>query len=253
MEFLATQLAVSEMTIRRDLASLAKDGLLIRSHGGASAVESVKFEFHFLDRAQQRRREKDAIGERAAQFIRPGQSVLLDSGTTTLAAARQLRHIAPLTAITTSLPIASVMQRAGNAEILLLGGFLRRESPDLEGPLTESNLDTLRADVALLGADGVGLDGTVYNGSLTVGRLLSKAVRAAAQVFVLADSSKIGRTALSAFGSLTQFAGLITDDGISPDHLAALTKNGVKVMLATVPAPATPPTPANTPTRARHG
>lgn len=229
---LADALRVSDMTIRRDLAALASEGLLLRTHGGATPVENVRFEFQFLQRNQHRRQQKESIGRAAAAFVKSGQSVLFDSGTTTLAVARELRRLAHFTVITTSLPIASVMQRFGNADILLLGGFLRRESPDLEGPLTESNLDTLQADLAILGADGVDLNGNVYNASMNVARLLTIAVKAAAKVYVVADSSKVGRTALARFGNLQGFAGLITDAQISTPQLDALRNAGVNVIVA---------------------
>ena len=167
---LADSLRVSDMTIRRDLQALAEDGLLLRTHGGASPVENVRFEFQFLQRTQHQRQQKEAIGLAASALVKEGQSVLFDSGTTTLAVARQLRRVGRFTVITTSLPIASVMQRFGNSDILLLGGFLRRESPDLEGPLTESNLDTLSADLAFLGADGIDAAGNAYNASLNIAR-----------------------------------------------------------------------------------
>lgn len=232
VDHLAETLRVSDMTIRRDLQTLAEEGLVLRTHGGASPVESVRFEFKFLERAQVRRNQKEAIGRAAAALVKAGQSVLLDSGTTTLAVARELRALAPLTVITTSLPIASVMQRSGNAEIVLLGGTLRRESPDLEGPLTESNLQTLRADVALFGADGIDLEGTAYNASLSVARLLSSGARSAARVYIVADSSKIGTAALSSFGNLSTWAGLITDSEIAPSHVSALRARGVNVIIA---------------------
>lgn len=235
---LAESLRVSEMTIRRDLHALAGEGLLVRTHGGASPAQNVRFEFQFLERAHHRRHQKDAIGAVAATLLKDGQSVLFDSGTTTLAVARQLRKLSRFTVITTSLPIASVMQRTSNADILLLGGFLRRESPDLEGPLTESNLDTLQADVAILGADGIDAAGNVYNSSLSIARLLTIAVKAASKVYVVADSSKIGRSALTRFGNIRDWAGLITDSEVEPALLEQLLAAGVKVTMA--PAVASP-------------
>ena len=234
---MAETLRVSDMTIRRDLQLLADEGLLLRNHGGASAVESVRFEFQFLERNRVCRAQKEAIGKAAAGLVKAGQSVLLDSGTTTLAVARELRSVPRLTVITTALPIASVMQRAGNADIVLLGGTLRRESPDLEGPLTEANVETLRADLAIIGADGVDLDGQAYNASMSVARLLGKAARSAVQVYVVADSTKIGRPALTVFGRIAGWAGLITDSDISPAHLRQLRAAGVNVIVAPVVTP----------------
>lgn len=211
VEDLARAFAVSPMTIRRDLGALAETGQVIRTHGGAAAAEQVMFEFQFLRRAKLHADAKDRIGAAAAQLVRDGQSVLLDSGTTTLCIARHLRDRSSITVITTSLPIASVLQHAAGVQTLLLGGYVRREAPDLQGPLTESNLDSLRADIAFIGADGIDENGTVYNASLTVARMLSRMIAAAREVYVVADRSKLGRTALASFGRLAEFNGLITD------------------------------------------
>src|SRR5690606_10030580 len=107
-------------------------------------------------------------------------------------------------------------------DLVLLGGLLRRDAPDLIGALTESNLETLHADIAFIGADGIDLQGNIYNASLAVGRMLGKMAGSANQVYVVADSSKIGRPALTRFGNIVGWDGLITDDGIAPEHLAAL-------------------------------
>src|SRR4051794_28962050 len=230
VEDLARQCGVSDMTIRRDLQRLADSGQLVRTHGGAAAAEQVAFEFQFLRRSKLHRAEKDRIGRTAADLVQDGQSVMLDSGSTTLAIAKHLRSKKGLTVITTSLPIASVLQQAPGVEVLLLGGFIRRESPDLEGPLTESNLESLKADVAFVGADGIDLHGTVYNASLNVGRMLKKMAAAAGSVWVVADSGKVGRTALSSFGNIARWKGLITDGGASEANLQALRGAGVNVI-----------------------
>jgi DeoR/GlpR family transcriptional regulator of sugar metabolism len=211
VEDLAQGFGVSTMTIRRDLSALAEAGQIIRTHGGAAPAEAVMFEFQFLRRAKLHAAAKDRIGAAAANLVRDGQSVLLDSGTTTLCIARHLRERNNITLITTSLPIASVLQHAAGVQTLLLGGYVRREAPDLQGALTESNLEALRADIAFIGADGIDENGTCYNASLTVARMLVKMIGAAQQVYVVADASKLGRTALASFGQLADFSGLITD------------------------------------------
>lgn len=232
VEFLVAQLDVSDMTIRRDLQQLADENRLVRTHGGAAPIERVSFEFQFLRDARQSADEKEAIGRRAAALVEDGQSVMFDSGTTTLAVARQLAPRKRLVVITSSLPIAAVLQRSSAAEVILLGGIVRRDAPDLAGPLAEANLDAFRADVAFLGADGVGVNGELYNASLTVGRLIAKMATRAGSVYVVADSSKIGRTALSKFGNAQAFQGLITDAGIARADRRALERAGVRVLIA---------------------
>ena len=174
-------------------------------------AERVNFEFEFLNRVQTHQVAKEAIAVAAAGQINDGQSVLLDSGTTTLALAKQLRKKQGLTVITTSLPIAAELQHDPHIEVLLLGGYIRASSPDLAGALTEANLETVRADVAFLGAQGIDRDGGVYQCTPEVARLLSKMALAAARVFVVADSSKLGKTALCRSGRLQDCTALVTD------------------------------------------
>ena len=220
------------MTIRRDLAILAEGGKVIRTHGGATVGEKVLFEFNFLQRAGVNESAKQQIAKTAAALVQDGQSVIMDSGTTTLALARQLRGHRGLTVITSSLPIAATLQHTPGVKVLLLGGFMRQDSPDLIGALTEANLESLRADLAFIGADGIDLAGRVYNASVEVGRMLAKMAAAAAATYVVADSSKIGRTALVRFGQLARWRGLVTNQGLSRAQATALRKAGVNLILS---------------------
>ena len=232
IEELVARFHVSGMTIRRDLEMLAEQGKVIRTHGGAARAERVNFEFEFLNRVQEHQAAKEAIARAAAAQIKDGESVLLDSGTTTLALAQQLLGRRGLTVITTSLPIAAQLQHDTEIEVLLLGGYIRASSPDLAGALTEANLETVQADVAFLGALGVDCDGAVYQGTPEVARLLAKMARAAARVFVVADGSKLGKTALCRSGRLQDWTALVTDAGADRGLLASLKKAGVRLLKA---------------------
>lgn len=228
----AKQFKVSEMTIRRDLDQLAAQGRVIRTHGGATLAGQVSFEFSFLHRKKKNQSEKKAIALKAAELVQDGQSVMLDSGTTTLAVARALRGKKGLTIITSSLPIASELQYHPDTRVLLLGGFLRKDAPDLEGAITESTLEQLRADIAFLGADGIDRKGHAYNASLSVGRMLTKMSASASEVYVVADPDKLGRTALARYGNIAKWSGLITSRSADKPLLAALRRNGVGIVTA---------------------
>jgi DeoR/GlpR family transcriptional regulator of sugar metabolism len=230
IEELVERFRVSGMTVRRDLQALADQGKVIRTHGGAALADRISFEFEFLNRVRDNQPAKSAIAAAAAAQIKDGESVMLDSGTTTLELAKRLRGRQRLTVITSSLPIAAQLQYDNQIEVLLLGGRLRASSPDLAGALTESNLETLRADVAFLGADAIDCHGNVYQESPELARMLSKMAASAGRVFVVADGSKLGKTALWKFGRLTDWAALITDASADRSHLAALKKIGVRVV-----------------------
>ena len=230
---LARRLGVSGMTVRRDLAALANAGKVIRTHGGAAPAERVSFDFQFLSRMRENQPAKEAIAAIAAGLVGEGQSVMLDSGTTTLALARRLKDKRGLTVITTSLPIASELQFCENVQVLLLGGFVQRGAPDLAGALTESNLESLHADVAFIGADGIDTKGNAYNDSPAVGRMLGKMAAAADRVYVVADSSKLGRAALMRFGNVAMWDGLITDKNVDRTLALALKRARVRMISET--------------------
>jgi DeoR/GlpR family transcriptional regulator of sugar metabolism len=230
VEELAEALGVSGMTVRRDLQALAQEAKVIRTHGGAALEARISFQFDFLRRAKEHEEAKTAIGGAATALVDDGASVLLDSGTTTLALARQLNGKKGLTVITTSLPIASQLQYDSEIAVLLLGGYLRAGSPDLAGALTEANLESLQADVAFVGADGIDRRGNVYNHSPEVARMLGKMAAAAHRVFVVADHSKLGQTALWRFGRLQDWAGLVTDANADRRLLGSLRKSGVCII-----------------------
>lgn len=235
VDTLADRFGVSGMTIRRDLQELTDAGKVIRTHGGAAPASRVSFEFHFLERARRHAQRKHAIAEVAASLIEPGQSVILDSGTTTLAIARLLRTMPGLTVVTTSLPIASELFGVEGLDLILLGGQLRKDSPDLVGAITHQNLELLQADVAFIGADAVDGEGRLYNASPEVGRMLAAMAKAAASVYAVADSSKIGRHRLLRFADAGAWQGLITDDELDAKSRKKLERAGVRVIQATAP------------------
>lgn len=230
VEQLAETFSVSGMTIRRDLQDLAAEGRVIRTHGGAAPAARISFEFRFLERAQQQSAEKEVIAELAASLVKPGQSVLLDSGTTTLAIARRLKAMGQLTVVTTSLPIASELFGVEGVDTILLGGHLRHDAPDLIGSLTLQNLDTLHAQIAFIGADAVDAEGNLYNASAELGGMLSRMAQVSGQAYSVADHTKVGRQELMRFAHLRDWAGLITDDGLDVKLRRRLVKAGVRIL-----------------------
>ncbi len=228
---MARALGVSEITVRRDLDRLARAGHARRTHGGAVAAERLGFEFDFVARRQANQRAKRAIAAEALRLLQPGFRVLLDAGTTTLELACLLRGMRGLVVVTPSLAVASELQFAEGVQTILLGGILRKGSPDLTGEVTESVLDRLSVDIAFQGADGIGLDGSLYTADLSVARVDEKVRMRSAQTYVLADSSKVGRTALACHGKLQDMQGWITDAGIAPAALERFRALGVEVRI----------------------
>jgi DeoR/GlpR family transcriptional regulator of sugar metabolism len=229
---LAKEFDVSEMTIRRDLTSLEGRALIQRTHGGAMLTERMMLEFDYRDRREVNRAAKLAIAREARKLINPGDRLILDTGTTTLELATLLRDGENLTVITPSLAVASELQHAAGVEVILLGGVIRRGSPDLTGPATEHCLELFSADLAFQGADGIGLDGKIYNSDLRLARVDKLMRGVAKRSCVLADHTKIGLTALACSGSLADVATLITSKGASAETLRRFAKLGPAIITA---------------------
>lgn len=229
---LAERLGVSEMTIRRDLDDLEKAGVAQRTHGGATVAERLVFELDFRQQQSENRESKRLIAREALKFIQPGSRLMLDTGTTTLELAALLDGWNDLTVITTSLAVVSQLQFAEGVQTVLLGGVLRRGNPDLTGGVTEHCLELFAADIAFQGADAIDNNGDIYNSDLRLARVDRRMRQRSAKTYILADSTKIGHTALARNGSLSEVDALITDAGISPstaEHFRAL---GMRVIIA---------------------
>ncbi|MBI5693236.1 MAG: DeoR/GlpR transcriptional regulator [Verrucomicrobia bacterium] len=229
---LARAFGVSEMTIRRDLAALEAKAQVQRTHGGAILSERMILEFDYRERREHNRAAKRAIAAAARKLVRPGQRLILDNGTTTLELAALLQDGTDLTVITPSLAVASELQHAVGVEVILLGGAMRRGSPDLTGPVTEHCLELFSADLAFQGADGIGDDGTIYNTDLRLARVDRLMRRLATRSCVLADHSKIGVTALARCGALTDVDVFITSAGAPAATLRRLARLGPEIIVA---------------------
>lgn len=228
---LASEFGVSEMTIRRDLDSLAENGRVRRTHGGAVLAERTVFEFDFGARRQANRAAKQAIAREAAKLVEDGQTIIIDTGTTTLALAHLLKDSKDVTVITPSLAVASELQFSEGVRTILMGGEVRRGSPDLTGIVSEIVIDMFAADIAFQGADGIGLDGALYNADTRVANVDIKICERAERTYVLADSSKIGRKALVCQGYVWEREGIITDSGIEGRQKEKFEELGANVVV----------------------
>lgn len=227
---LAQRFAVSGMTIRRDLDELEKLGMVVRTHGGAVSSGKLRF-IHGAQPDFEVSPAKAAIGKRAAAMVNPGQTVMVDTGTTALEAARNFPRNPGITVVTTSLGVAQELYRS-NLTVLLLGGFLRTEFPSVYGPMTEKLLGEIRVDTLFIGCDGASADDGFYTNDLHVASLEQAMTRIASQVVVVTESAKFGRRAFSRYATVTEVHTVITDSGISPEDKRSLEERGANVILA---------------------
>lgn len=229
---LATKLGVSEMTIRRDFAVLESKAQVQRTHGGAVLTERMILEFDYRDRLERNRGAKRAIAAEARKMVRSGHRLILDTGTTALELATLLKDGKDITVITPSLAVASELQHSPGVEVILLGGIIRRGSPDLTGPVTETSLELFAVDFAFQGAEGIGNDGAIYTSDLRLARVDRIMRRVARKSCVLADHSKIGHTAFARNGSLADVDFFITDDNAPAETLTRFARLGPRVIRA---------------------
>ena len=229
---LAREFDVSEMTIRRDLNALETAAQIQRTHGGAIVTERMVLEFDYRDRRARNQEQKQAIAREARKLVKPGQRLILDNGTTTLELAGLLKDCEELTVITPSLAVASELQHAPGVEVILLGGVLRQGSPDLTGPVTEHCLQLFSVDFAFQGADGIGADGAIYTSDLQMAKVDMLMRSIARQSCLLADSSKIGLTALARCGTMSDVQYFITDHNASATVLRRFEKLGPTIIRA---------------------
>jgi DeoR/GlpR family transcriptional regulator of sugar metabolism len=231
---LADRFAVSVVTIRKDLDDLERQGLLQRTFGGAVFSHRSRFNRSFLERASQHLREKRAIAAAALEYIKDGDTIILDAGTTTLALAQLLKqHVKSAFIITCSVPVALEVSSAGY-DILLLGGMIRNKSLALLGRETLWMLDRYRADKAFLGSSGF----TIEKGHTTPNpedaQVKEAIMRVSLEKYVLVDSSKFGDQCLTRFANLRDVDLTITDSYLPKAKVKALEAAGATLRVVDV-------------------
>lgn len=218
-------------TIRKDLHYLSVRGVAERSYGGAIAAGAVNVT---AEPALDSKRvahigEKERIGRAAAAMVLPGDSVILDSGTTTLQIACHLADDEDITVLTNDLDILGVLARKERINVVMLGGALRRKNMAFYGAQTVSALDAMRADKLFLGVDGYDVDcgiTTHHEAEALLNRTMVKAVR---QVIAVTDRSKFGRVCLHRIIDLAEIDDLVTDGTPQDEVRAASERFGFRV------------------------
>lgn len=230
---IAAKFSVSEATVRRDLQLLEDEGLLRRTHGGAVLpFESTAAYPHHDSKLQRQQLEKAAIARCAARKVSDGDVVVLDSGTTTMWLARELRSKRDLTIVTSDLKIALEVADVAGFEVLCVGGTVRPRSYNTLGAFAEGMLRELHANHAFLGADGIDLRAGVTNATVTEVPVKRLMMRCGLSVTLVADHTKFGRIGLARVAPLAEFDELVTSQGLSGDQLEAYRAGGARVSVA---------------------
>jgi DeoR family transcriptional regulator, fructose operon transcriptional repressor len=232
VEDLAQQFAVSGETIRRDLQVLEERGLLRRVYGGAVVQEGRSWESALEERSIARLDPKRAIAAVAAAMVEPGETVILDVGTTVAETARAFPATFAGRAVCCSMPTAAELASREDVEVHLVGGQLRRGDLACVGANAERFLDQFFADRAFIAASGVHPRAGVTSDRLDEIPLRQAILRQATQTIILADSAKLGQIAVGRVCALSAATALITDSAADKSTLRALEQAGIRVVVA---------------------
>src|SRR5213594_4023638 len=230
LEELARHVEASPSTVRRDLTLLEAAGNVQRTHGGARLVNPRSDEFAFSARDTHQLAEKEAIGRACAELIQPNESIIIDAGTTVYHVARHLESKAPQI-ITNSLPVANLFASANRLEVIVSGGVIYPRLGVLVGPLAVEAFSKMHADVAIMSAGGISLEGITNSHGLLID-IQRAMIHAAQRVIFCLDHTKFGRKSVLPLCDLDCVDIVVTDSGSPPDLVQALRARQLEVIVA---------------------
>lgn len=228
---LSKELGVSEVTIRNDLSKLEQKNMLIRARGGAFKIERVGIDFTLSDKKGYHYEEKKRIGKAAAALIEDGDTIILDSGTTTMEISRNLSKMVDLTVITNALNVANQLAENKKTNIIIPGGFLRKTSLSLVGATAEESFRNYFCDKLFLAVDGFNTVHGLSTPNVEEAHLNRVMIKIAKQVFVVTDSSKFSKRSFAFIAPISAVDVVITDEGIPAEDKKNLENSGIKVII----------------------
>ncbi len=233
VEEVAKRFGISSVTARADLNALSESGALVRSHGGGIRPLTASPEHPLRVREGMHHDEKARVARAAAQLIRPFQTVILCTGSTSAELARQIRRGGSenITVITYALNVAAILADLPNLSVVMLGGFLRNPSGAFVGPHAEQMMHSLHADHCFMSTVGLDADFGLTTLDIMEAQLNQRMIASAAQVTVLADSSKFGHRSLSLIADFQSVDRVITDASAPADQVKKLRAKDIEVIL----------------------
>lgn len=231
---LSHSLGVSSVTIRNDLEQLEKKNMLLRARGGAMKVSRnhVGLDFPLSDKQKKHLPEKREIAKKAVELIEDGNTIILDSGSTTFEIAKNLGKFQELTVITNAINVATLLVEHKNINVIVPGGTLRKNSLSLVGILAEKGFKNYFCDILFLGVDGLDTGYGLSTPNVEEAHLNQIMIEMSQRVIVVADSSKFNRRGFAFIAPVTKMHTLITDKGVLAEEKAKLEGMGIEVLVA---------------------
>ena len=230
---LCSHFSVSPATIRTDLNELEHMGILKRTHGGAISNSSISsYEPTSQEKEEQYVSQKNAIALAALALVKPGDTIVLDTGTTTLAFAKAIINVPNLTVVTNDLLIAIFLEQNSNVTVILLGGYVRKNFHCTIGQSVVDAISPLHIDTAFLATNGISAERGLSTPHMETANIKRELIKSSQTVVALVDSSKIGKNALTLFAPFENLDVLITDDGADDAFAKAVEEKGVRVIRA---------------------
>jgi DeoR family transcriptional regulator, fructose operon transcriptional repressor len=232
---LCARFEVSPATMRSDLRDLEQEGHLVRTHGGATVKDKARFELEAREKGIQHPEEKRAVARRALEQIEDGDTIVIDTGSTTYQLAALLEAKRDITVVTNDLTIAGLLEDHPTATIHLVGGVVRKRFHCTVGERASHFLHGLKVDKAFMAANGFSVEAGATTPDLQHAEMKRQMMAIATKIYLLLDSSKLGKTSFAQFVSADAIDCLIVD-AIEPEEARLLDEHGVEVILAP-PAP----------------
>lgn len=231
---LCAHFQVSPATIRNDLRELENKGLLKRTHGGAISNFKARYEPNSYQKEVEFLEAKKAIARYAVQFVEDGDTIAIDTGTTTLEFVKLLSSKKQLTVVTNDMEIARYLETLSDANIIITGGLIRKDFHCSVGPIAIHSLGELFVDKAFIGTNGITLEEGLTTPDITQAEVKKAMINIASEVIVLCDSSKFGNKAFAKVAPISKVNRVITDKGIATRMLKDFQSKDILIDVANV-------------------
>ncbi|MCR2044296.1 DeoR/GlpR family DNA-binding transcription regulator [Anaerosalibacter massiliensis] len=226
---LTKKFKVSESTIRRDLVELEKSGRILRTHGGAVSKKINKLEDSFIEKQDKYAKEKEKIGKIAANQIEDGDTIIIDSGTTTYYISKYLKA-KDITIITNSIELTYELANREDIEVINTGGIIRMNTKAQVGPIAEKSIRQFRVNKTFLGANGVSIKAGITTPTLDEASIKQAMIDVSGEIYLLVDESKFGQVYSSLISDLDRIDCIITNNNRPKEEIEYYKMIGIRLL-----------------------